>query len=115
MRHRPTFPEHDSLRVTFSRQDLALYWGYVQGVDPRQLHERYFPGRPLEDLRHVRARVRAVGHDLAAAARRTDRPLLAGLFLRDPKFIRDRVSVGPSLEEFRRNVDPPRRPPKLLH
>jgi site-specific recombinase XerD len=106
MRHRPDFPAQDTLRVTFTRHDLALYWGYVQGVDPRELHARYRPGQPLDDLRQVRTRARAVAHELAAAARRTDRPLLAGLFLRDPRAIPESDPAAPSLEDFRSAVDP---------
>ena len=115
MRYRPAFANDlnaTAQQVRFDRRDVALYWGYVQGMELRALHERYFDGEPLADLRHVRARARAIAQDLAAAVRRTDRPELAGLFLRDPRAIVDAVGQGasstqsPSLEDYRASVDP---------
>lgn len=106
MRHRPSFPQHDTLRVRFDRRDLALFWGYVQGLDLRELHARYFIDESIADLRHVRAKVRTIAEDLAAAARRTDRPALGGLFLRDPRAIVAGNAERPTLDAFRQRVDP---------
>lgn len=109
MRQRPTFPVNHvrtAERVRFDRADLALYWGYVQGADRRTLHETYFPEVDLADLRHVRGRVRAIAQALAAAARRSARPELAALFLRDPGAIAGGAVGAPTLDEFRATEDP---------
>ena len=52
------------------------------------------------------ARVRDIAGDLVAAARRTDRPALGGLFLRDPRAIAAGQGNAPSLDEYRERVDP---------
>jgi len=105
MRTPPAFPD-PAPRVRFDRHDLALYWGYVQGADDlRALHATYFPDQGLADLRHVRARARAIAQELAAAARRTARPELAAIFLRDPRAIGEGDPSAPTLEEFRAEVD----------
>lgn len=105
MRHKPSFATRPS-QVRFERRDLALYWGYVQGADPRTLHETYFPGEDLADLRHLKARVRVIAQDLAAAARRTSRPELGAVFLRDPGAISSMAGKAPTLNEFRQQQDP---------
>ena len=101
---RPALP--DSIAVEslgFELSDLALMRGYLQGLDLRELGDRY-----LEvglDLRVVRTRLLEVRTQLQAVARRKGDARLAALLGRDPRHMKLPAGI-PSLEEYAARFEP---------
>lgn len=90
---------------TINAQNLALLRGFLEGLSPETLAARYGGGE-LSDGRSVRASVRTIREALSLEARRRGRAW------RDIKLLwidPDKLAAapaGPSLEEFRDEVDP---------
>lgn len=107
-------------RQRLTREDFALYRGYLDGVPLEQLHARY---SPYADLRRTRTHLAWLRDALSIAARRAQDPAAARLLrLRPGSLSRtdqaDLASTGsppanapparvvPDLESFRADTDP---------
>lgn len=107
-------------RQRLTREDFALYRGYLDGVPLEQLHARY---SPYADLRRTRTHLAWLRDALSIAARRAQDPAAARLLRLRPGSLRHtdqanlastdsastsgaRARVAPDLETFRAEVDP---------
>jgi site-specific recombinase XerD len=103
-----------------TREDFALYRGYLDGVELSQLHTRY---SPFTDLRRTRAHLAWLRDALSIAARRAQDPAAARLLRLRPGSLsrtdEDKVistasvhkgatsaHTAPDLEVFREETDP---------
>jgi hypothetical protein len=103
-----------------TREDFALYRGYLDGVELSQLHTRY---SPFTDLRRTRTHLVWLRDALSIAARRAQDPAAARLLRLRPGSLshtdEDKVistasvhkgatsaHTGPDLEAFRAETDP---------
>lgn len=102
---KPTTPTQ---RVRLARHQFAFLRGWCQGLDERDLWERYFDS-PY-DRRRCRSHLRDLVNELAAIARRAERPDAVGLLRRRALEMTgaNRSDGGPpleSLEEFGARFD----------
>lgn len=96
-----------------SRQDFALYRGYLDGVALEQLHATY---GTHTDLRHTRAHLESLRDTLSRAARRAQDPAAARLLRVKPGSLadssgvtgstRDSTQAAPNLDDYRERIDP---------
>jgi site-specific recombinase XerD len=83
--------------LDFEVSDIALMRGYVQGLELRDLADRYI--EPGLDLRLVKAKLLEVRSSLQAVARRKGDARLAALLGRDPRQMKLPAGI-PTLEEY---------------
>jgi site-specific recombinase XerD len=90
-----------SRRRKLSAAHFAFIRGLVQGLDVRQLWDRYLHVEgSADDLRVVRSTIRWIKDDFAAAARRERRFGVARLVLLDPSTYPDGAGLLPTLAAF---------------
>ncbi|MGJ7497251.1 phage integrase family protein [Variovorax sp. RT4R15] len=83
------------------RAHFAFMRGLLQGLDERELWDRYLRSEgESNDRRNVRQTVAWIRDEFAAAAQREDRPGTARLVRLDPERFSARQQTLPSLEEF---------------
>ena len=86
------------------RNHLAFFRAYLQGLDAREMWERYLFQFGLADVRTIRATVHWLRLEFMAAARQAGEPKLAVLLKRDPNLMPAGEAV--SLDEFAARYPP---------
>lgn len=104
--------ENGTVLIRLTRQHFAFYRGYLDGLDPAKLAERYLENAPetqdaTDDLRLAKRAVTWIQKQLTVAARRSPNPSSVRLLSLAPEKLAIQYStLTPSLEQFREERDP---------